>query len=227
MKGLIQNIDIDLGDFNLAKDTRQLILDISRELFDRQGYTATSMREIASACGITVGNLCYYFKKKEELLMAYHNKLYSSFSSHLPEKLSELDPWCSYIAAEYCFLYKCAETPPIRKLYLDVINVPSLRVMYHHRHHELFLSFLSSEQFEAGERELFFSTVIASSIEYHMMEQYDVLQPEINFDTTFSYVFGVRMHLLKVPEGDQKRYWEQGCALGKKIIRNDPSLMDL
>ena len=87
----------------MAKDTRQLILDVSEDLFNRQGYTATSMRQIADACGITTGNLCCYFARKGDLLMAYHNRLSFDFIEQLPEELALKDPWCSYIAAEYFF----------------------------------------------------------------------------------------------------------------------------
>lgn len=202
----------------MARDTRQLILDVSQDLFNKQGYTGTSMRQIAAACGITIGNLCYYFGKKEDLLMAYHNKLSDAFLNQLPEELTELDPWCSYIAAEYCFLYQCASEPVIRKLFLDVINVPTLRVSYTDVHHEIFLKFLSNKFKKADARHLYLTTVSTVAVQYHMMEQYDALSPEIDFDSIFSYVFETRMALLNISAKQRHEKIENGFELGKRIF---------
>lgn len=48
--------------------TAQRIADAAVELFYRQGYPQTSVREITAACGITPGALYNHFPSKEELL---------------------------------------------------------------------------------------------------------------------------------------------------------------
>jgi AcrR family transcriptional regulator len=53
-----------------AEDTRERILDASRELFVEQGYAGTSVRDIADRLGMTKGSLYYHFASKEELLLA-------------------------------------------------------------------------------------------------------------------------------------------------------------
>lgn len=52
--------------------TRQLILDTALRLFREQSYATTTMRGIASAAGVSVGNAYYYFSGKEELVQAFH-----------------------------------------------------------------------------------------------------------------------------------------------------------
>ena len=54
----------------MAQSTRQDILACARRLFDRHGYNGVSMRDIAKELDISVGNLTYHFKKKENLLEA-------------------------------------------------------------------------------------------------------------------------------------------------------------
>ena len=54
----------------MAQNTRQDILACARRLFDRHGYNGVSMRDMAKELGISVGNLTYHFKKKENLLEA-------------------------------------------------------------------------------------------------------------------------------------------------------------
>lgn len=50
---------------------RQAILEVARELFQAQGYAATSMSEIAARLGGSKGTLYNYFRSKEELFAAF------------------------------------------------------------------------------------------------------------------------------------------------------------
>jgi len=49
-------------------DTRQRILAIARDLFVRQGYTGTTIADIASQLGATTAALYYHFKSKADIL---------------------------------------------------------------------------------------------------------------------------------------------------------------
>lgn len=46
---------------------REEILETARKLFAQEGFNNVSMRDIARVLGVSVGNVTYYFKKKEEL----------------------------------------------------------------------------------------------------------------------------------------------------------------
>lgn len=52
----------------MAGQTKEDILITARELFNEYGYKNISMRDIAKKLNISVGNLTYYFKKKEDLI---------------------------------------------------------------------------------------------------------------------------------------------------------------
>jgi TetR/AcrR family transcriptional regulator, transcriptional repressor for nem operon len=52
------------------KTTRQHIVDAADRLFYRQGYEHTSFSDIADAVRISRGNFYYYFKAKDEILVA-------------------------------------------------------------------------------------------------------------------------------------------------------------
>lgn len=54
----------------MASGTRERILETARQQFNQRGYEDVSMRNIADALGISVGNLTYHFAKKEELVQA-------------------------------------------------------------------------------------------------------------------------------------------------------------
>lgn len=51
-------------------DQTSEILDTAVKLFAKQGYQATTMSQIAQACGYNQSSLYYWYKKKEELLVA-------------------------------------------------------------------------------------------------------------------------------------------------------------
>ncbi|WP_253345084.1 TetR/AcrR family transcriptional regulator [Sphingobium sp. OAS761] len=53
--------------------TRQRILEVTSDLFRRNGYQATSMRDIATALGMKSGSLYYHYDSKEALLAAILN----------------------------------------------------------------------------------------------------------------------------------------------------------
>lgn len=51
-------------------DTRQKIVEAARELFHVQGFHATSMADILKKAEVNSGSLYYFFKSKDDLLMA-------------------------------------------------------------------------------------------------------------------------------------------------------------
>lgn len=47
---------------------RMLILDTAARLFRQRGYAATSLRDIATACGMKAGSLYYHFESKDAIV---------------------------------------------------------------------------------------------------------------------------------------------------------------
>ena len=57
-----------------ATPTRERILEAALELFNRNGYAATSQANIAAAAGIRQGNLTYHFAAKLDLVEALRDE---------------------------------------------------------------------------------------------------------------------------------------------------------
>lgn len=55
-------------------ETRERILDAALNLFKTQGYAETTMRQIADAAGVAVGNAYYYFASKDKLILAFYER---------------------------------------------------------------------------------------------------------------------------------------------------------
>nr|HML49665.1 helix-turn-helix domain-containing protein [Clostridia bacterium] len=54
----------------MKRDIKPHIRAAAEALFQAQGFGNVSMRDVASAAGISVGNLTYHYKKKEDLIEA-------------------------------------------------------------------------------------------------------------------------------------------------------------
>ncbi len=55
-----------------GEQTRRLIVDTAVRLFGELGYEKTTMRAIAGAAGVSVGNAYYYFPSKESLVQEFY-----------------------------------------------------------------------------------------------------------------------------------------------------------
>ncbi len=55
-----------------AEETRTRILDTALRLFRERGFAETTMRDVAAEAGVATGAAYYYFRSKEDLVMAFY-----------------------------------------------------------------------------------------------------------------------------------------------------------
>ena len=55
-----------------AEETRERIVDAALRLFREKGFDETTMRDIAAEAGVATGAAYYYFRSKEDLVMAFY-----------------------------------------------------------------------------------------------------------------------------------------------------------
>lgn len=81
------------GDRRLSSPTAEAIYDAAVDLFFRQGFEATSLRQIADVVGIKVGSLYNHIRSKEELLYNIMNSVMITLTERSREAVeSEVDP---------------------------------------------------------------------------------------------------------------------------------------
>lgn len=68
--------------------TRTHILDTALLLFREHGFEATSMRAIAQAAGVSVGNAYHYFESKEHLVQAFYERVHAEHLAACESKLA-------------------------------------------------------------------------------------------------------------------------------------------
>lgn len=75
----------------MRRNLRTEILDTARTMFGEVGFNSVSMRNIADTLGISVGNLTYHYKKKEDLIEAVFMEAHAHYKQfQAPETLAEL-----------------------------------------------------------------------------------------------------------------------------------------
>lgn len=74
----------------MARDTRERILETALEMFSRNGYAGTNVRELTAALGLVKSSLYKHFESKEAIwnalldqMIAYYDAQFGS-SEHLP-----------------------------------------------------------------------------------------------------------------------------------------------
>lgn len=68
----------------MGLNVKQAIMDTARHLFGEQGFQNTSMRDIAKSLNISVGNLTYHYKKKEDLIEAIILEDHEKYQKPIP-----------------------------------------------------------------------------------------------------------------------------------------------
>lgn len=67
------------------KNTKKNILDTSRSLFNKWGYSQVTIRMIALELGMSSGNLNYHYRKREDILEALYFEMVVVFDERLKQ----------------------------------------------------------------------------------------------------------------------------------------------
>ena len=72
--------------------SRRLILDHAARLFRQRGYAETSLRDIATVCGMKTASLYYHFASKEEIVTEVLNTGVATVSEEARRRVDRLGP---------------------------------------------------------------------------------------------------------------------------------------
>ena len=71
-----------------GQETRQRIVDAALELFREKGFDGTTMRAVASAAGVSLGNAYYYFASKDDLVLGFYDQLQTAHTARAEKVLA-------------------------------------------------------------------------------------------------------------------------------------------
>lgn len=117
-------------------NTKEKIIDCAIELFNKQGLSFTSMRDIASACDMSLGNLTYHFHKKEDLIAAIMNQ--NLFTQLLNTQIETIDELYNTLKSSVLMILK------LRFYFLELSYISTIESLKHRDNqvsHQLFWDF--------------------------------------------------------------------------------------
>lgn len=85
------------GSYAKGELKREEILDRAVEAFGKFGYHATSMREIATICGLSQAGLLHYYPNKEALLLALVER---REANQITEETGEIEVWIDQLVLQ-------------------------------------------------------------------------------------------------------------------------------
>lgn len=112
-------------------EIKNRIIEKADHLFKTQGYEETGMRDIAKACGISLGKVQYYFPKKSLIMEEVYNMVISEYflqQSHV--EISDQSPLVGIMASEYEFILRAMQSEGARKSYMDSLGNPEICTVY-------------------------------------------------------------------------------------------------
>lgn len=93
----MNNVQIrEVNFLNTAVTSKEAILNVSRELIKKQGWTAINIRTVAAACNISTGSIYNYFNSKSDLIAATVESVWCDIF-HFPENKKDFDSFLSCV----------------------------------------------------------------------------------------------------------------------------------
>lgn len=83
-----------------SNNRRTAILDAAAYRFRRQGYAATTMREVAADANMLAGSMYYHFRSKDALLLAVHEEGVKRIASRVDQALANADTDDAWVRME-------------------------------------------------------------------------------------------------------------------------------
>lgn len=74
-----------------GEQTRARIVDAAMALLEERGYDGTTMRAVADAAGVSLGNAYYYFASKEHLVQGFYDRLQELHATAAAERLQGVE----------------------------------------------------------------------------------------------------------------------------------------
>lgn len=80
-----------MGRYSKSEQTRISIIERSAPIFNKKGYTGTSMKDIMEATGLTKGGIYGHFKSKEEIALAAFELNVQKVTSRIAESTQRVE----------------------------------------------------------------------------------------------------------------------------------------
>jgi AcrR family transcriptional regulator len=77
---------------SIKNSIKERILEVARTMFNEHGVEAVTVRHLAEELGMSHGNLCYHFPRKEDIIFTLYNRIVEGMSAQValwnPDKIT-------------------------------------------------------------------------------------------------------------------------------------------
>ena len=194
------------------------------ELFYKQGVEKTTMRDIAAACGISTGNLTYYYHKKEDLLAVVHRVLLErEFEQYMIHFKGSANPWISFIAVNHAHLSLIAAVKSNLSGFLYATQFPPTREEYVSASTDLLYQCLCNTPYEKDKKQVQLASIVGCGGEFVAMETLVFHRDEFRFEELIAPAYTARMYQLNVPNDEMLNILQTGIKKGQQLFNSLPN----
>ncbi|MEG0855936.1 MAG: TetR/AcrR family transcriptional regulator [Terrisporobacter sp.] len=181
------------------KDIEKNILKISTELFLKQGYDKTTIRQIAEASGIGRGHLYYYFRKKEDILIHIFkqilDKIYDEVIENSDDKMEVL---LSYALIQSVYTYTLVFNEYLLRIYLEGSNVEIIRRESQNILIDLCKKKSETSKYNISNKDIRFSVIVGYAGEWELLKRYYHDEKDFDIDSIVKTIVSTRLLLLNI-----------------------------
>ncbi len=175
----------------MEENTRDKIIRIARKQIHNKGYEKTTIRSIANEAEIAIGNLQFYFQKKEQLMAEIFTSDLLDFYKKYSHVCSELDnPWIEYFSMEGAYLLSMLRIENMLSTYLCCVNIPLIRQQYISINNELLLKCFEHQNIEPDDKQkIYFISLCISGGEFEIISLISQRLQELSGKLLFDFPY--------------------------------------
>ena len=195
------------GDFTMARNKKssekiQKITDISRNLFIRNGYDNTSVRDILTQAGISTGSLYNFFRNKEEILLSIYKEILEQIDRTCEEITSGLDnPLLKFSVSIALQSIVFMNNQSKKNIYFAAFQSRLVEEYIIEQNHKVVRSLLEEAGLYFTAREIRIRTVALNACVNAVLEDCLHLQPDLEDHQIYSLLIRIGLAQFDVPDG--------------------------
>jgi AcrR family transcriptional regulator len=203
------------------EDIRNKIIKESSRLFIEQGYTKTTIRQIADECDLGRGHLYYYFKKKEDIVLYLYKNLIQQIHSFIKETKNEaIDPLISYAIIQYVYIKVIVTNKALFRMYIQASETTTVRKEYIKTIKAILNENLKAFNCNFNQRDVNLSIIIGSAGEDELLRSFYNKDILLELEEIIESTIKTRLLLLNISHEDVSKIISK-CKEEVKIIDID------
>lgn len=186
-------------EFENKDDIRNTIILKASKLFIQQGYTKTTIRQIAQVCNLGRGHLYYYFNKKEDIVLYLYKNLIENIYLQTKRLNSKyINPLLRYAITQYIYIKTVATNLSLFRVYIEASEIDSVRKEYLKTLGQILKDNLNELNFDFKENDISLSIVIGSAGEDELLRRFYKNDINLNLDEIIESTIKTRLLLLNI-----------------------------